>query len=311
MRNLKSLWVCTLVALAAITLQCGSDQGPSGSLTIIPGPVSLEVSSARQFVADYGGITLQARWYVDGIRGGTPEKGVVTAAGRYVAPADVPPGGVVTLRAVALGDTIGGADATITITKPDLTPYIIVSPETSSVWASDSVLFSSQVVSCAGDSVVWSITRVYGNPVNPGDIYDDGLYVAPSAPAFKFAILVTATSVSCPSRVGIATIVVYAPLAEFSVEMEDYTQKYNVSGKPEIEIEGCSKASNGHAVRGMDKPGEWIRVPFTVPATGTYRPYLHYQAYPGNFIGASMEIGDCGPSQGEASFMLEQGTGMG
>jgi hypothetical protein len=273
--------------------------------------MSLEVSSAQQFVADYYGITLQPRWYVDGIRGGTPEKGVVTATGLYVAPASIPPGGTVTLRAEALGDTIQGADAAITITKPDLTPCVIVSPETSSVWGSDSVLFSSQVVNCSQDSVVWSIVRVYGNPVDPGDIVDDGLYIAPSAPAFKFAILVRATSVSCPTKVGIATVVVYAPLAEFSVEMEDYTQKYDVSGKPEIKIEGCSKASNGHAVRGMDKPAEWIRVPFTVPATGTYRPYLHYQANLGNVIGATVEIADCGSSEGEAIFMLEEGTGMG
>jgi hypothetical protein len=175
------------------------------------------------------------------------------------------------------------------------------------------VLFSSQVVNCSQDSVVWSIVRVYGNPVDPGDIVDDGLYIAPSAPAFKFAILVKATSVSCPTKVGIATVVVYAPLAEFSVEMEDYAvggEKHNIGGS-DISSETCNKASNLLAVRGMDMPGEWIRVPFTVPATGTYRPYLHYQANPGNVIGATVEIADCGSSEGEASFMLEEGTGMG
>jgi hypothetical protein len=61
----------------------------------------------------------------------------------------------------------------------------------------------------------------------------------------------------------------------------------------------------------MDMPAEWIRVPFTVPATGTYQPHLHYQAYPGNVIGATVGIADCGSSEGEASFMLEEGAGMG
>jgi hypothetical protein len=312
MHSLKSLWVGTLVALAAVTLQCGSDQGPGEGLTIVPGPMTLEVSAYQQFAADYGGITLGARWYVDGIRGGTPEKGMVASTGLYIAPANIPPGGAVTLRAEAFGDTLQGAEATIWITKPNLAPYVIVSPETSSVWASDSVQFTSQVANCAEeDSVVWSISKVYGNPVNPGQIFSDGLYIAPSAPESKFAILVKATSVGCYAKIGIATIVVYAAQDTFSIEMEAFSEKYDVPGAPGISIAPCKSASGGHTVAGMDKAGEWIKVPVTVPVTGTYRPYLYYQANTGNITWASLEMIGCGSSQPIVTFTLEEGDGMG
>jgi hypothetical protein len=311
MRSMKSFWVGLLVSLAAMTLQCGSDQGPGEGLTIVPGSVTLEASSYTQFTADYGGITLQVRWYVDGIRGGTPEKGMITSTGLYVAPANIPPGGAVTLRAEALADTIPGSDATLWITKPDLTPYVIVSPETSSVWASDEVQFTSQVVNCAEDSVVWSIAKVYGNPPSQGDILTDGRYIAPSAPKSKFALLVKATSVGCNTKIGIATVVVYASRDTFSVEMEDFTEKNDIGGAPGIRPEDCGSASGGEAVRGMDKVGEWIRVPVTVPASGTYQPYLHYQANAGNITAVSLEMIGCGSSQAAVNFMLEEGDGMG
>jgi len=309
-RNLRLLWILGLAALAGATLQCGSDTGPGQGLSILPGDTSLQVSSSQQFAADYGGSSVAVRWYVDGIRGGSIEKGIVTAAGLYVAPAEVPSGATVTLRAESVADTVAAGSVKITITKPSLTPCVIVSPETSSVGASDQIQFSSQVTNCAKDSVTWAIDKVYGNPVSPGDISSGGLYIAPSEPAFKFAVLVKAASINCPGKIGIATIVVYAQRDTFSVEMEAYTDKHDI-GSSNIHAQGCGAASGGSAVLGMDNAGEWIKVPFTVPATGTYQPYLYYQSMGTGTIMASMELSDCGGSQARVSFTLDQGDGIG
>ena len=97
----------------------------------------------------------------------------------------------------------------------------------------------------------------------------------------------------------------------FKVELEDYTSSFDGDGS-EIAIQtvGCSSASNGAAVYGLDVAGEWIVVPVTVPKDGTYRPHLSYAAHAGANIALKMEMDGCGTSAA-VTFLLTQGTGLG
>jgi len=61
------------------------------SVVVSPGSVSLSANGAQQFSAKvYGSSDLDVRWEVNGVPGGAPSIGVISAAGLYTAPPDAP-----------------------------------------------------------------------------------------------------------------------------------------------------------------------------------------------------------------------------
>ena len=313
MRQMRTLWAALFAASLLVTLQCGEDKGPGPSpehLVLTPDSITLAASSSQEFVATYGSETPLVDWYVEGIQGGNPAKGMITPEGLYTGPHAVPPGGYVTLRARAVADTTLEGSVRIRIVLPQAEPYVVVSPETAPASPGDTVDFSATVYNCSPDSVIWSVVPVWGDPVSPGGISSRGKYIAPATTDMDFAILVKATSLTCPEKAGIAEVLVYASAREFRIEAEDFTESHNIGGAS-ILANLCNGASGGKAVDGMDGEGEWIKVPVRVPVSGTYQAFLQYQAEARDTMEVSIEIEGCGSPNPSAVFDVNHGAGIG
>jgi len=298
-------------ALAAcLTLQCADrDDGHTG-LVIMPGHPTLEVSSSQPFAVDLDGSKPAVNWYVDGVRGGSPATGMISRSGIFVAPAEVPEGGVVTLTAQVAEDTTVEAAAEIEIVKTAESVYVTVAPDTATLLVGHEIQFSRAVFGCSSDSVTWSLLRIWGNILDIGGIDQAGLYHSPFVPGASFGLVVLAQSVDCPAKTGVARLVIHVPPVEFSVELEQFTSTGNIGGAP-IARAPCGGASGQLQVEGLDVTDEWFRVPLTVPSAGTYEVRLRYQAPESTAIYEALAIEGLGEPPPEAAFSLMQGKGIG
>ena len=78
--------------------------------------------------------------------------------------------------------------------------------------------------------------------------------------------------------------------------------------------DGCSQASGGSMVRGLDYPGEWIDVPVTVAEAGTYELTLRYASLAGDTLKVTVTVGNCSGgsfTDPEVDFVMDKGAGLG
>jgi hypothetical protein len=305
--------VLAAAGLAAMfAIHCGTDEGPDvGELVIVPSDAVVQASSGQLFGAEVDGVQKTVSWYVNGVQGGTPETGLITTDGYYIAPSEVPNGGGVTLRARAVSDTVLEASTTVTVERGDGAVYVTVAPDTVTLTAGEAVTFSSDVFECSSDSVVWSVGRLWGSSSSLGSISSTGLYQPPPSFNNDFAVAVRATSFDCPGKVGLARVLVYVGPKAFSVQMEDFTSSYDVPYSTPIAAASCGGAIGGKAVKGLDNPGEWIRLVVEVPSAGTYQAFLRYQAETGVVLQAKVSMEEAGDPTPEADFVLDEGAGIG
>jgi hypothetical protein len=95
------------------------------------------------------------------------------------------------------------------------------------------------------------------------------------------------------------------------VELEAYNDSYDdESGDAAISTVICGNASGGGAVGGLDFAGEWITVSVSVPQSGTYLPYLQYNADFYDSIAFSLEMAECA-GDASAELVADQGRGTG
>jgi hypothetical protein len=87
------------------------------------------------------------------------------------------------------------------------------------------------------------------------------------------------------------TVIQTASSETLRLEAEDYIASHNISGG-DIYIRGCSAASEGYAVDGLDREGEWIQLALELPegfcfvdsvrsagSLGTIRRYaIHFES---------------------------------
>ena len=102
--------------------------------------------------------------------------------------------------------------------------------------------------------------------------------------------------------------------AGFQAELEGFVDSYDdEQGGSLIKTQGCSEASGGMMVKGMDYPGEWIEVPITVPESGNYEVILQYATLAGDSLEARLTFKECGVTlnEPEVDFILDQGRGLG
>ena len=301
-------------AAALLGLQCG-DEGPGpdidGELVITPENPAVALSSSEQFTATVDGHAATVTWYVDGIRGGSVDDGVITTDGLYIAPAEIPAEDRITISAKGIADTTLHAEATVDLVDVPGAAIVVVSPDSTSVLATGNASFLADVIDCTSDGVTWSLARLSGDVFNPGSIAD-GLYEGPLAAEENFAIVIEATSFDCPSKTGIARVMVYAPPTAFDVQTEAYTQSYDAPGSlSPIVAEPCGGAVGGKAVLGLDVAGEFIEVPVDVPVSGTYTVTLRFQAMAGDTIVSAVSMEGCGSPVPGATFTSTQGAGIG
>ena len=97
---------------------------------------------------------------------------------------------------------------------------------------------------------------------------------------------------------------------EIKMELEHFTASHDVPGSNVIRYSLCSSASGQRAVKGMDRSGEWIEVPFEVLVSGKYKAYVGYSANENDVIGVTVSIGGCVSPNEKATVLLADGTGM-
>ncbi len=88
-------------------------------VTIAPSPASVRLESQQTFVATVtGALNTSVTWSVNGVAGGTPPVGTITAAGVYTAPLTVPSPDTVTVTATSVEDPTKSANVTVTVENP-------------------------------------------------------------------------------------------------------------------------------------------------------------------------------------------------
>lgn len=303
------LRILVSIVLAGAGLRCATEDCPGPGIPadmLVPDFAALELSSAQQFELITYGNPAEVRWYVDGVPGGSPDIGMITQTGLYVAPPRVPAGHLVIVSARSAAAPGTEATACAAITGTDRTPHISIVPDVVTAAVGDSVGLDCETFGYEAVDVVWSITSLSGEPSDIGHIHQDGTYVAPLAPRDDVTLMVIARSTARPEKSGIAKITVRKPL-QFFVELEDYAESSGAGITRGITCGG------GIGVSGLDGAGEWIRVPLAVEIGGRYMAYVRYAAADRDELGLTVTLANCSGegSSEQATFLLDKGSGVG
>jgi len=291
----------------AAGLRCGSDKGMEPDLSdssLTPARATVEVSSSRLFEATFDGRYPEVSWWVDGVPGGSPETGMITPEGLYIAPPQVTEDGSVTIMAKAIDDTLLEASAEVTLKKSSGTAYVEVSPGFATVAIFDSLAFEYSVSGCSSYDPTWSMQVISGASADIGTIDADGTYFPPRFPDDDFELLITAKSNDCEDKTGIARVAVKVP-EQIYVEFEDFTES---NGSDITKGVSCG---GGIGITGLDESGEWITVPVRIPAGGRYTAYIRYAAGLSDRMDITVTL-EAGPhGTPTAAFVLDGGSGVG
>jgi hypothetical protein len=98
---------------AAVSLNVG---GVSPSVALSGAPASMTAGTSARLFAAVTGDDPRVEWTIDGLSGGSAQVGSVDPTGLYLAPAQAPPAGRVTIRATTLSGAFD--EVTIDITNP-------------------------------------------------------------------------------------------------------------------------------------------------------------------------------------------------
>ena len=102
--------VSTVTATSIVTIL------PPATVTLTPTQAALTAGATLPFTANVQGApTSTVTWEVNAQQGGTPAFGFVTSTGVYTAPPSPPPGGTVTVTAIAQSDPFQSASATVSL----------------------------------------------------------------------------------------------------------------------------------------------------------------------------------------------------
>jgi hypothetical protein len=216
--------VASFFTLAA----CGGGSGATkiNSISITPTTATVQVNLTTQFVATVSlsnsstTTNTTVTWQVNGVAGGSSTTGTIVPSttdvqvGIYTAPAVAPGGtdnGQVDVTAVATQISAGASTTTTTVTSNTAVVTIgagsglAVTPNTTTVPAGGSHLFTATLNSVADPNATWSISSANGGDIgsiNP----TTGLYKAPFFPPPGATITLTATD-GAATATGTATIV--------------------------------------------------------------------------------------------------------
>src|ERR1700740_3744195 len=110
-RGLRSLWGLALLLLAIVqspgtaSAQKSLPGTSRKSITIAPATATVRAGSSRKFYVQISGpLSPGVLWRVNGVRGGAPATGTITADGTYSAPKVAPADGRITIEAVSVAD---------------------------------------------------------------------------------------------------------------------------------------------------------------------------------------------------------------
>jgi len=208
---------CVLLAMGAWTLSCGG--GGAGSVTPPPPPPpSIQVvvtpnsgtvllGETLAFTASVSNSTdTTVIWSVNGITGGSPQAGTISADGVYTAPADLPQGGMVQVTATSHADSSKFATASVTISS-DIT--VTISPGTVNVELGAVQAFHASISSNGkpDPTIRWSLSGS-ACPSACGSVDASGNYTAPQILPGNASVTLTATSAADPSKHNSASVLI-------------------------------------------------------------------------------------------------------
>ncbi|HEV2522357.1 MAG TPA: hypothetical protein VGT24_08250 [Candidatus Acidoferrales bacterium] len=215
LENIPSRWWSALLLVASF-LGCGGAVGsgpsqppPTGvTVSVAPAAASVLLGEQQTFSATVTNSTNTAvNWSVNGIPGGSATVGMISTAGIYTAPANLPGADRVNVQATSAADPSTSGSSFVTITS-DIS--VSVSPQTMPVELGASRPFTATVNSAGhpNRAVTWVLSGNGCAGTACGVVDTTGTYTAPQVLTAPPSVTLTAISVADPSRNGIGTITV-------------------------------------------------------------------------------------------------------
>ncbi len=217
--------VGVLLATGAWTLSCGG--GGAGSVTpppppppsiqvvVTPNPGTVLLGETLAFTASVSNSTDTAViWSVNGITGGSPQAGTISADGVYMAPADLPQGGTVQVTATSHADSSKFASVPVTVSSDII---VSISPGTASVELGAAQAFRAAISSNGkpDPALRWSLSGS-SCPGSCGNVDANGNYTAPQILPGNASVTLTATSAADPSKQNSANVLI---TSDFSMQL--------------------------------------------------------------------------------------------
>jgi uncharacterized protein (DUF1800 family) len=120
-RNFIALCGILALLLAGCTGLTSGISHPSvapGQLVVSPSSATLRGGASQTFAAQINGAATAVTWSVNGVAGGNPATGMISAAGVYTAPEFPPSPNSITIGAVATADSSKTASSSVTLSNP-------------------------------------------------------------------------------------------------------------------------------------------------------------------------------------------------
>jgi serine protease len=176
------------------------------AVTVTPSTATVLTGAMLSFTAAVTNTANTAvTWSVNGVNGGNSTIGMISAAGVYTAPANVPSPAAVTIKVTSMADTTKAAMATVTVAAPIA---IAVTPATANVTVGMTQMFAAAVTGNSNMGVNWSVNGVAGGNSAVGMISAAGLYTAPTTVPSPATVTITAVSVVDSTKMGSAQVTV-------------------------------------------------------------------------------------------------------
>jgi len=178
---------------------------PIISVSVSPSSLSMNTGGMQEFTANVTGILdSNVTWSVDGVPGGNPTVGLITATGLYVAPAVPPAPPTVTVHAISVRSSSAIGGAAVTISSGAIgSPTVSVSQSQVVVELGSSISFNA---TASGSGISATGCKVIGH----GSVELNGNQVTYTAPVQKpssFTAFVTCSATNSAGT-GSATVLV-------------------------------------------------------------------------------------------------------
>lgn len=212
----KLVVVCSLLLLVSCGRSSSSSSGDSSGGEVsgvsVSGPSDVQAGLCSNFTATVSGTgnyDHAVQWYVNGTEGGSAGDGLISSAGAYCAPPQIPVNNDIQIKAVSNGNS---NESATTVTR---VVQIAITPAQVQLYTGGTEQFSASVTGAANSSVTWQVNGVAGGTPATGTISSIGLYTAPSqmtntAIAVE-AALTEALSVYAGANIDLSQQIVLSP----------------------------------------------------------------------------------------------------
>jgi hypothetical protein len=205
----------------------------------LSGITTVTLGTSSQYAATVKGSTNTAvTWSVDGLVGGDPTVGSISAKGLYTAPAHAPQSSKVTITVTSVANPAVSQSLVVVLEAPQPPSVTLTLGGATTVTWGTSSPYVATVTGSVNASVVWSVNGVAGGNATDGTISIGGLYNAPASAAQISTVTITATSVANPTVAKSLVVTLVAP-----VSSSHQIPSYAISSGP---LEGSTRWKWNH-----------------------------------------------------------------